>query len=251
MTIISRKQFDLNQVQIDQKLHGASLASFSRRSVAFLIDWIIIFVCTEFIWVLVPLAILLMVVRKKLKSTVTSSSRFIKKNIILVDRRLDGMDVDDRLRKQFKRWMTIYIYAAIYVPMIVFSLFFVGWIIMLFFPEEFHETSTKTSSFLFGLVQPVTDLNNALSLLAKFFGAFLYFSIFTWKWQGQTPGKKLMGIKAVKLNGLPITYWGSIERTTGYTASASLFLIGFFQYFWDNNRQTTHDKITETIVIEC
>ena len=62
----------------------------------------------------------------------------------------------------------------------------------------------------------------------------------------QVPGKT----EVVRLNGQTFTFWGSLERSTGYTASAALLGLGFFQYFWERNCQTTHDKITETIVIE-
>lgn len=59
-----------------------------------------------------------------------------------------------------------------------------------------------------------------------------------------------MKIKVVKLNGTPITLWNSFERFSGYSSSASLLLLGFLQYYWDANHQTTHDKITETIVVQ-
>jgi hypothetical protein len=60
-----------------------------------------------------------------------------------------------------------------------------------------------------------------------------------------------MGIKAVKLNGTPITLWNSFERFSGYSSSASSFFLGFFQFYWDSNHQTTHDKISETIVVQA
>ncbi len=251
MALISRKQFDLSHIHIDEKLQGASLASFTRRSAAFLVDWTIIFICTEYLWILVPLGLVYLLGKGKLKKSVTSGSRYIKKSVILADRKLETLDIDEKLRKRFRKSITFYLHMVIYLPVVAALIIFVVWLVKLIFPQEFSTTAVQTSSFLSTLFQPVTDLNDALALISKFFGAFLYFSFFTWKWLGQTPGKRFMKIRAVKLNGQPISLWGSMERTTGYTASAALFLVGFFQYFWDKNRQTTHDKITETIVIDC
>ncbi|HVT36360.1 MAG TPA: RDD family protein [Nevskiaceae bacterium] len=77
----------------------------------------------------------------------------------------------------------------------------------------------------------------------------LYFSAFTAWWRGQTPGKKLVGIRAVRLDGKPFTLWTSFERYGGYGAGFATGLLGFLQVFWDRNRQAIHDKISETVVI--
>jgi uncharacterized RDD family membrane protein YckC len=68
-------------------------------------------------------------------------------------------------------------------------------------------------------------------------------------WRGQTPGKRLLGIRVVRLNGKPITWWASFERFGGYAAGLATGLLGFLQIFWDRNRQAIHDKIMETVVV--
>jgi len=77
----------------------------------------------------------------------------------------------------------------------------------------------------------------------------LYFTVLTAVWRGQTPGKRLLGIRVVPLNGKPLTWWLSFERFGGYAAGFATGLLGFLQVFWDRNRQAIHDKITETVVI--
>ncbi len=79
--------------------------------------------------------------------------------------------------------------------------------------------------------------------------AALYFSVFTAWWRGQTPGKKLAGIRAVRLDGKPFTLWTAFERYGGYGAGFATGLLGFAQVYWDRNRQAIHDKISETVVI--
>jgi len=77
----------------------------------------------------------------------------------------------------------------------------------------------------------------------------LYFTAFTALWKGQTPGKKLFGIRVLRLDGLPMTLWASFERFGGYAAGLFTGLMGYAQVYWDRNRQAIQDKISETVVI--
>lgn len=80
--------------------------------------------------------------------------------------------------------------------------------------------------------------------------AALYFTAFSAWWRGQTPGKKLMGIRVVQLDGTYMSVWDSFERYGGYGAGFATGLLGFIQIFWDSNRQAIHDKISATVVIK-
>ena len=87
------------------------------------------------------------------------------------------------------------------------------------------------------------DLGLGFGWFAVYFTGFLVFM------RGQTPGKKLMGIRVVRLDAKPITWWIAFERFGGYAASFTLGLLGFLQILWDRNRQGLHDKAIETVVI--
>jgi hypothetical protein len=80
--------------------------------------------------------------------------------------------------------------------------------------------------------------------------AAFYFCIFTAWWHGQTPGKKLVGIKVIKLDGSGPNLWESFGRYGGYGAGLATGLLGFLQVYWDPNRQAIQDKISETLVID-
>lgn len=80
--------------------------------------------------------------------------------------------------------------------------------------------------------------------------AALYFSVFTAMWNGQTPGKKLLKIRVIQLDGTPLSVWDSFGRYGGYGAGLATGLLGFLQIYWDPNRQAIHDKISSTIVID-
>jgi uncharacterized RDD family membrane protein YckC len=79
--------------------------------------------------------------------------------------------------------------------------------------------------------------------------AAVYFTAFLAMMQGQTPGKRMLGIRVIRLDGKPIGWWIAFERFGGYAASFSVGLLGFFQILWDRNRQGLHDKACETVVV--
>ncbi|MDR9418403.1 RDD family protein [Gracilimonas sp.] len=78
----------------------------------------------------------------------------------------------------------------------------------------------------------------------------LYFILSLALFNGHTAGKKLLGLKVVRLNNEPIGIWYSFERFGGYAAGLATGLLGFFQVYWDANRQGIHDKIAGTVVID-
>jgi uncharacterized RDD family membrane protein YckC len=83
----------------------------------------------------------------------------------------------------------------------------------------------------------------ALAAVVVYFGTFTYFG------GGQTPGKRLFGIRVLSLVHHRISLWHCIERALGYGASALELGFGFLQYFIHPNAQTVHDRIAETIVV--
>jgi uncharacterized RDD family membrane protein YckC len=104
-----------------------------------------------------------------------------------------------------------------------------------------------------GVLNPDGDYNLTLGFnrnwysaiwLAVYFGAGLYLG------KGQTPGKRLLKIRVVSLRHERIGFWHALERALGYGASALEAGMGFFQYFWGENRRTTHDRIADTIVVD-
>lgn len=93
----------------------------------------------------------------------------------------------------------------------------------------------------------ITALGNDLGLTFGWIG--IYFTLFLAWWEGQTPGKYLMGIRVVRLNGEPLSLWFALERFGGYAAGIVTGFLGFLQVYWDPNRQGIHDRIARTVVI--
>jgi uncharacterized RDD family membrane protein YckC len=78
--------------------------------------------------------------------------------------------------------------------------------------------------------------------------AFLYCFIFIAA-RGQTPGKRLMGVRVVTWYGEPPTLMRSLLRTFGYLLSAALLWLGFIWIGFDREKRGLHDWIAGTYVV--
>ncbi len=86
-------------------------------------------------------------------------------------------------------------------------------------------------------------------VLGAGFGMVAYFTILGWLTRGRSVGKALLGIRARRLDGRPMTPWSAWTRAGGYGASLGTAGLGFLQILWDPNRQAVHDRIAGTVVV--
>jgi uncharacterized RDD family membrane protein YckC len=239
------KQFDLSHIRVAPELQGARLASFSRRALAFLADWLLIVVSSRLLWMLVAAVALLHIWKHK---------RHLLRVPLLEEllqegaNRLEAMKVERALRYRFIRYSRGYAYTLVYLMVALSVAVAIGLAAGAFYTSKAGFILRHDEDSL--LLEPIQALYNLFGFLGGTAGAIFYFSLFAWKWKGQTPGKRLLGIRVVRLNGDPLSLWNCFERVSGYASSASLFFSGFLQYHWDRNHQTTHDKICETIVVQ-
>jgi uncharacterized RDD family membrane protein YckC len=80
--------------------------------------------------------------------------------------------------------------------------------------------------------------------------ALLYWGLFNYFRNGQTPGKWVARTRAVSLTGERLGAWQSVERALGYGAAVLEGGLGFLQFFWDRNRMCAQDRLAETIVVD-
>ncbi|HKY93276.1 MAG TPA: RDD family protein [Nevskiaceae bacterium] len=99
----------------------------------------------------------------------------------------------------------------------------------------------------FSVLATLRNLVDDLGISAGW--AALYFTLFTWLWNGQTPGKRALGLRVIHLHGKPLTWWDGFERFGGYAAGLATGLLGYLQVYWDSNRQAIHDRVSFTAVI--
>ncbi len=67
---------------------------------------------------------------------------------------------------------------------------------------------------------------------------------------GQTPGKRLLGLRVVQETGEPIGLGTAFLRWVGYIVSGIPMLMGFLWAGADRRKQGWHDKIAGTVVID-
>ncbi|SDL36351.1 RDD family protein [Catalinimonas alkaloidigena] len=246
-----QEQLNLDHLRFDEKLHGAYLASFNRRALAYGLDLAIIAAASAVMEYMVVGLFLVLVITKKFRPNLRRAAVMVRSQLRQLDIRLADYEIEEKLRHQFQRHMRIYLYVLIWAPVVFAIALILITLVRWFTPHDavtFVEANVG-NSFTGFFRERFAEANQLKTIFTGFLGGFLYFSILTYKWQGQTIGKRLFKLRVVKLNGKPLTFWQSVERFTGYSASAFL-LMGYFQYFWDHAHQTTHDKIAETVVVQ-
>ncbi len=99
------------------------------------------------------------------------------------------------------------------------------------------------------------EINEQVMALAGYSGAvivmasgFLYFTLFVGS-SGQTPGKKLFGLRIVRVNGLEMTYGRALLRSLCWILSLLLFSVGFLMIAFNRQKQGLHDMLAGTFVI--
>jgi hypothetical protein len=102
----------------------------------------------------------------------------------------------------------------------------------------------ESSRGLIGLILKVAD-----EVGIELGWSAFYFTFFPVFWRGRTPGKRLMRARIVRLDGKPLGWWAALNRFGGYAASIFTGLLGFFEMFWDDNRQALQDRIASTVVV--
>lgn len=67
---------------------------------------------------------------------------------------------------------------------------------------------------------------------------------------GQTPGKQIMNIRVIKVDGSRFTERDAIARYLGYILNSYL-IIGWAWALFDHRYQGWHDKLAHTVVVKC
>ena len=86
-----------------------------------------------------------------------------------------------------------------------------------------------------------------LSSVGIYFLVSVIYNIAFWLLSGQTPGKRVLGVRVMRTDGTRLKLGNALRRQVGYWIS-SIFCLGFIWILFDNRRQGWHDKLAGTIV---
>lgn len=92
--------------------------------------------------------------------------------------------------------------------------------------------------------------NYTTSLIAGAILGFLYYPIFESSIMSATPGKALMGMTVVGVAGERISYKTGVLRFFCRYLSLVLLYIGFLMQPFTEKKQTLHDMIAGTVVVD-
>lgn len=111
--------------------------------------------------------------------------------------------------------------------------------------------SGKNSAWISAMTDP--ERLGSIGIAVVGFYTLLFIAYFTYflGLNGRTPGKKLLGLQVVSVEGHPISFGTAFLRSVGYLVSSLLFTIplGYIWAAFDKRKQTWHDKIAGTVVI--
>ena len=82
-------------------------------------------------------------------------------------------------------------------------------------------------------------------------GLILFNLVYLCVRDGQSVGKRFMGVRVIRLDGGPMDYQTALLRhLVGYPLGLATLGIGALWFLWDEQRQGLHDKLAKTIVVE-
>jgi uncharacterized RDD family membrane protein YckC len=77
----------------------------------------------------------------------------------------------------------------------------------------------------------------------------LFYSVIFVGWCGQTPGKMLLGLKIIRVDGGEADYIKAFIRWIGYLISALPLAVGYIMAAFTENKRALHDYIAGTRVV--
>jgi len=99
---------------------------------------------------------------------------------------------------------------------------------------------------------PIELASQSVANLQLIIYIVLWFAYMTWmngKF-GATIGKQVMKLKIIKENGSPINYSDALVREIASYLSAIVLFIGYLVVIGDKKKQSWHDKLAHTYVVE-
>ena len=129
--------------------------------------------------------------------------------------------------------------------LIAFGISFVILLVIQYLIELFHLASLLQYLGEYEMIGAA--LAAVLSTMGIYFIVSFLYDVSFWLLSGQTPGKRVLGVRVMRADGRRLKLGNAVVRRIGYWVSA-LFFLGFLWILVDNRRQGFHDKMAGTIV---
>lgn len=103
--------------------------------------------------------------------------------------------------------------------------------------------------FIDGLILSIPQYMGLTGIIGTVIG-IAYFVCFWVLMKGQTPGKMVLGLRIVPVDGKPLDWTKAGLRYVGFVISGLILCIGFIMVAFDSKKQGLHDKIAGTVVVK-
>lgn len=100
----------------------------------------------------------------------------------------------------------------------------------------------------FSLLSALSDFSIAMLIIILLGFLFGYYLLFEMLWKGQTPGKRLFGLRVIRINGMPVNFLNSFIRTA-LKFFVDFFAVGVFAVFFSKKCRRIGDMVGGTVVI--
>ncbi len=107
-------------------------------------------------------------------------------------------------------------------------------------------------SIILGIVAGVIFGTTRDSAWALNFMLTLGYNWYFWtRSNGQTPGKRIMGIRVVRYDGGPLNDVDALIRAIGYYVNSMVFGLGWIWALFDDRKRGWHDMLAKTLVVKA
>lgn len=158
---------------------------------------------------------------------------------------------DSSLQGQYAGFVSRMLAILIDLLLVIVTLVVIGLTAQLIFSflnlDDFFARIVSDLEERFNLVGFAVRLMTGLG--SFYFIFFLYYVTLHTVAGGITIGKALMGLRVVRMDGVPLKVGRSTRRYFTFILAALPFFLGLFWVIWDDRRQGWHDKLSNTCVI--
>lgn len=124
-------------------------------------------------------------------------------------------------------------------------------ILLVAFTKPFYQWKLESIAELPERLDGLSSLYLSILALFIFLITFGYYIFFEFFWDGQTPGKKILGLKVRRVGGYPLDFLGAFLRNILRVVDIlpSFYIVGFLSAFFNSSGRRIGDLVAGTIVI--
>ena len=155
---------------------------------------------------------------------------------------------DQSMKGEFAGFASRFVAFGIDLALVLVSAGVINWVIVAALGLLGIDVLEPMSSAAGDFGRIIMLIGKIVLIAMPFMLLFTYWLIF-WTVTGQTIGKRIMGVRVVRMDGQRMKAGNSVRRILMYFVSMVPFFLGFLWILIDDERRGWHDKVANTCVI--